>query len=81
MQSGGAGRNRAQGGHGALHRTAEAGGQNKAPTAAVNIAGSTGSRWDAYKENFSEEHWGKETVKSIQEIIDAAAPVNSILYD
>ena len=43
----------------------------------VNIAGSTGSRWDgAYKENFSEEHWEK-TVKSIREIIDAAAPVNT----
>lgn len=40
----------------------------------VNIAGSAGSRWDgAYKENFTKAHW-KETVRSIQNIIDEAMP-------
>jgi len=40
----------------------------------VNVAGSTGERWDgAYKDNFSEEAWYK-TVKVIQEIIDDVQP-------
>ena len=41
---------------------------------AVNVAGSMGERWDgAYKDNFTKETW-KKTVKSIQTIIDEAAP-------
>ena len=44
---------------------------------AVNVAGSMGERWDgAYKENFTKETW-KKTVKSIQTIIDEAAPKNT----
>lgn len=41
---------------------------------AVNVIGSAGERWDgAYKDNFTKETW-KKAVKSIQTIIDAAAP-------
>ncbi|MCQ2518904.1 MAG: sugar phosphate isomerase/epimerase [Lachnospiraceae bacterium] len=43
----------------------------------VNVAGSTGKRWDgAYKENFSKEVWDK-TVKMVQTIIDEVKPSNT----
>lgn len=43
----------------------------------VNIMGARGARWDgAYKENFTKETW-ELGVKTIQEIIDAAAPRNT----
>ena len=44
---------------------------------AVNVAGAFGPRWDGhYKENFSETAW-KETVRMVQEIIDAADVKNT----
>ncbi|MCM1127915.1 MAG: sugar phosphate isomerase/epimerase [Lachnospiraceae bacterium] len=43
----------------------------------VNIAGTTGSRWDgAYPQNFSEDLW-KQSVRTIQEVIDRADPQNT----
>lgn len=43
----------------------------------VNVAGSTGKRWDgAYKENFSKDVW-KKTVKTVQSIIDEVNPKNT----
>lgn len=43
----------------------------------MNVSGSRGERWDGpYKENLTEDTW-KLMVRSIQEIIDTANPVNT----
>lgn len=43
----------------------------------VNVAGSTGKRWDGgYRENFSKEVWNK-TVNMAQTIIDEVKPTNT----